>query len=215
MNATTDNINPAWFEFVFKYLQRFMHFSRDDVAGLLQYCEFRQFDKKTIIVKEGEIDDYLNMVVKGLVRKFVRVRKNEIILQLATEGHVIQSEISFLTRTPSVAIIETLEPCTLISIRFDKMEEALQHYPHGEKLGRLILTGMYIKKDEHRYNRLSKTTRERVLDYMSQHPHMLQRVPQKYLASYLNIKPETFSRLKHLVRLKKNNAFENRLNNIS
>jgi len=39
---------------------------------------------------------------------------------------------------------------------------------------------------------------------MQNHPDMLQRVPQKYLASYLNIKPETFSRLKHLLRPKRN-----------
>ena len=42
--------------------------------------------------------------------------------------------------------------------------------------------------------------RERFMHYMEHHPHMLQRVSQKYLASYLNIKPETFSRLKHLTR---------------
>ena len=142
------------------------------------------------------------MVVKGLVRKYIRVKKNDVILQLATEGHVIHSEISFLTRTPSPVILETMEPTVLVSIRYDKMEEALEKFPQGERLGRLILTGMYIKKDEQKYNRLSKPMRERFLDYIAHHPHMIQRVPQKYLASYLNIKPETFSRLKHLVRLK-------------
>ena len=34
-------------------------------------------------------------------------------------------------------------------------------------------------------------------------PELLQRVPQKYLASYLNIQPETFSRFKHILREKK------------
>lgn len=180
-----------------------MPLTHEELLGLLQYCEFRKFDKKTVIVQEGEIDDYLNMVVKGLVMKYVRVKKCNIILQLATEGHVIHSEISFLTRTPSPVVIQTLEPTILVSIRFDKMEEALDKYPQGERLGRLILTGMYVKKDEHRYKRLSKPMQQRFLDYLNHHPHMLQRVPQKYLASYLNIKPETFSRLKHLVKLKK------------
>jgi Trm5-related predicted tRNA methylase len=83
------------------------------------------------------------------------------------------------------------------------MLEALDKYPQGERLGRLILTNMYVKKDERRFIRLSKTIRNRFLDYVAGHPHMLQRVPQKYLASYLNIKPETFSRLKHLTRIKK------------
>ena len=193
------DINPSLIEYAHRYLQRFMTITIDELKMLLSYCEIRQVEKRTILVKEGEVDNYLNMVVKGLVMKYVRVKKSDMILQLATEGHVIHSEISFLTRTPSLVFVETLEPTIMVSLTYDKMEEALDKFPQGERLGRLILTGMYVKKEESRYNRLLKSARERFLDYLNAHPHMLQRVPQKYLASYLNIKPETFSRMKHLV----------------
>lgn len=202
MIADLNNISDTSLAYISNYLQRFMPFSIDDVKGLIQYCQIRKFDKRTEIVREGEVDNYLNMILKGLVRKYVKVKRKEIILQLATEGHVIHSEISFLTRTPSQVIVETLEPTTLVSISFKKMEEALASFPKGERLGRLILSGMYIKKDERRYSLLSKSTRERFLDYLNHNPHMLQRVPQKYLASYLNITSETFSRFKHLIREK-------------
>jgi len=193
------DINPSLIEYAHRYLQRFMTITIDELKILLSYCEIRQVEKRTILVKEGEVDNYLNMVVKGLVMKYVRVKKNDMILQLATEGHVIHSEISFLTRTPSLVFVETLEPTIMVSLTYDKMEEALDKFPQGERLGRLILTGMYVKKEESRYYRLLRSPRERFLDYINAHPHMLQRVPQKYLASYLNIKPETFSRMKHLV----------------
>jgi CRP-like cAMP-binding protein len=193
------DINPSLIEYAHRYLQRFMTITVDDLKELLSYCEIRQVEKRTILVKEGEVDNYLNMVVKGLVMKYVRVKKSDMILQLATEGHVIHSEISFLTRSPSLVFVETLEPTIMVSLTYDKMEEALDKFPQGERLGRLILTGMYVKKEESRYYRLLRSPRERFLDYINAHPHMLQRVPQKYLASYLNIKPETFSRMKHLV----------------
>ena len=193
------DINPSLIEYAHRYLQRFMSITIDELKMLLTYCEIRQVEKRTILVKEGEVDNYLNMVVKGLVMKYVRVKKNDMILQLATEGHVIHSEISFLTRTPSLVFVETLEPTVMLSLAYDRMEEALDKFPQGERLGRLILTGMYVKKEESRYFRLLRSARERFLDYINAHPHMLQRVPQKYLASYLNIKPETFSRMKHLV----------------
>ena len=197
--ANLIDINPSLIEYAHRYLQRFMTITIDELKMLLSYCEIRQVEKRTILVKEGEVDNYLNMVVKGLVMKYVRVKKNDMILQLATEGHVIHSEISFLTRTPSLVFVETLEPTIMVSLTYDKMEEALDKFPQGERLGRLILTGMYVKKEESRYFRLLRSARERFLDYLNAHPHMLQRVPQKYLASYLNIKPETFSRMKHLV----------------
>ena len=193
------DINPSLIEYAHRYLQRFMAITIDELKELLSYCEIRQMEKRTILVKEGEVDNYLNMVVKGLVMKYVRVKKSDMILQLATEGHVIHSEISFLTRSPSLVFVETLEPTIMVSLTYDKMEEALDKFPQGERLGRLILTGMYVKKEESRYYRLLRSPRERFLDYINAHPHMLQRVPQKYLASYLNIKPETFSRMKHLV----------------
>ena len=193
------DINPSLIEYAHRYLQRFMSINIDELKMLLSYCEIRQVEKRTILVKEGEVDNYLNMVVKGLVMKYVRVKKNDMILQLATEGHVIHSEISFLTRTPSLVFVETLEPTIMVSLTYDKMEQALDKFPQGERLGRLIVTGMYVKKEESRYHRLLRSPRERFLDYLNAHPHMLQRVPQKYLASYLNLKPETFSRMKHLV----------------
>jgi CRP-like cAMP-binding protein len=193
------DINPSLIEYAHRYLQRFMIIGIDELKELLSYCEIRQVEKRTILVKEGEVDNYLNMVVKGLVMKYVRVKKNDMILQLATEGHVIDSEISFLTRTPSLVFVETLEPTIMVSLTYDKMEQALDKFPQGERLGRLIVTGMYVKKEESRYHRLLRSPRERFLDYINAHPHMLQRVPQKYLASYLNLKPETFSRMKHLV----------------
>jgi CRP-like cAMP-binding protein len=202
MSQEIKHISPVFFDYIHTALQRFMPLTKEELNALLAYCELRRFDKKKIIVEEGEVDNYLSMVVQGLVRKYIRVRKNEATLQLATEGHVIHAELSYLTRTPSTVIVETLEPTVLISIQYSKMEEALEKYPQGERLGRLILTWMYVKKDERRFTELSKTVRERFTDYLAENPHMLQRVPQKYLASYLNIKPETFSRLKHLVKNK-------------
>ena len=199
MNKAFADIDPMLFDYAQKYLGRFMPISREELVELLQYCEIRKFDKRAVIVREGEIDNYLNLVVKGLIRKYLPVRRDEVILQLATEGHVVQSEISFLTRKPSMVVLETLEPTILLSLTYDKMEEALDRFPKGERLGRMILYGMFIKKDENRYNRLSKSTRQRFFDYIDHHQHMLQRVPQKYLASYLQIKPETFSRLKALL----------------
>ena len=196
-------IDPIYLDYAQKYLGRFIPITRDELLDLLQYCEVRAFDKRKIIVHEGEVDNYLNLVVKGLIRKYLPVRKDEVILQLATEGHVVQSEISFLTKTPSMVVLETLEPTILVSLTYDKMEEALDKFPKGERLGRMILQGMFIKKDENRYNRLLKSTRERFFEYIEHHPHMLQRVPQKYLASYLQIKPETFSRLKALMAKQK------------
>jgi len=118
MTSIMKDIDTSYCEYAQRYLQHFMPITKEEVCDLLKYCEIRQFDKKTIIVQEGEIDNYLNMVVKGLVRKYVRAKKSDLTLQLATEGHVVHSEISFLTRKPSPVFIETLEPTILVYLRY-------------------------------------------------------------------------------------------------
>lgn len=202
MTLTEINIDAVTIKYAIESLQRYFPVSHDQAVFMLARSEIRKFDKRTIVLEEGQMENYLNMVVSGLVRKYVRRAKSDITLQLATEGHIIHSEISFLRRIPSPVVLETIEPTTLIALSFTNLEDMLENMPGGNRMGRQLLVAMLIKKDERHYKQLQLTTRERFLEYMNNHPHMLQRVPQKYLASYLNIKPETFSRLKHLVRLK-------------
>ncbi len=195
-----------YMENLLKYFRRFIDMSQEEFDLIAPYFVIRKFDKKVKMVKIGEVDNHFNIIVKGLVRKYLLVKKKEITLQLSTEGHMIHSEISFNTRQPSDCIIETIEPSIFISISHANIQEIYEKYPKTERLGRLIIAEMFIKKDFRDFDQLNKSTRERFLEYVQNHPDMLQRVPQKYLASYLNIKPETFSRLKHLLRPKKNTA---------
>jgi CRP-like cAMP-binding protein len=192
----------SYLDHVYAYLQRFVEISREEFDQLSPFLELRVFDKKTVILQQGEVDNYANIVMKGMIRKYIISRRGEATLQLATEGHIVQSEVSFHTRKPSDVILETLEATVLIAIRHDHMQEALEKIPGAEKLARAIVTSMFIKKDMRYFEQLKMTTRERFLAYVQNHPHMMQRVPQKILASYLSIKPETFSRLKHLLRKK-------------
>lgn len=187
-------------DLLFQFIQKFGNLTRPEFDQLTPYFQIRYFDKKTILLQKGDVEDNLSVVVKGVVRKYIRVRGNEITLQLATEGHMVQSEVSFHMRTPSDVTLETLEPTVLICMDYRSVQEALEKIPNAEELGRLIITYMFIKKDTRYYLHLKSTIRERFLEYMAVHPHMIQRIPQKILASYLNIKPETFSRLKHLLR---------------
>jgi len=186
--------------YILKFIQQYIKVSEQDLIQFIPYFEVRTFSKREEVLRYGQTDDYLNLVVKGLLRKYVLVGKNEKTLQLAIEGKVIQSEVSFHTRVPSNVIIEALEPSTVVSMRYDNVLYVLDNIPVAEKIGRQMMTYLFIKKDAKYFAQLNNTTRQRFLYYLKNHPQMMQRVPQKILASYLEIKPETFSRLKHLLK---------------
>ena len=185
---------------LFQSLKKLVALEKAESNLLLRFCTMRRFDKKAILIDIGGMEHHIHLIVKGLMRKYIRLEKGEATIQLASEGHIIHSEISYLKRVPSPVVIETLEPTIMISIHFSEMQRIVSHFPPAEALCRKLMEAMFVLKDERVYKMLSMTPRERFLDFVNKNPHMLQRVPQKILASYLDIKPETFSRMKHLIR---------------
>ena len=181
------------------YLSRFTSVDDDDLTLLSSLGEIRSFDKKTRLVDIGQIDHNLNLVIRGLVRKYFLRGDEEVITQLAKEGELVSSSVSFLLKEPSGYIIETIEPTILFTISHENVEQLYKLDVKWERLGRMIMTDLYVRKETRDLDFIRYTTRERFLHFVEDHPEFLIRVPQKYLASYLQIQPETFSRLKHLL----------------
>ena len=121
-------------------------------------------------------------------------------VQVSIEGHLVSCEESLYTRNPSEFYLEAVEPTTLISISYEDLERVFASSHNFERLGRLVVTYIMVLKGNWQTNLIKQSPRERFLNFFENYPEILQRVPQKYLASYLNIQPETFSRFKHLVR---------------
>lgn len=183
------------------YLKKFLVLTDDEFNQyLLPVIKVRRFGKKEVVSKAGEVENYFNFVAKGLARKYYKKGHNEINTQISLEGHLILSQESFHSRTPSEYTIETIEPTVLVSITYDDLEKVYSQSRKMEHLGRLIVTFAMIIKDNWQMQMVKMTPRERFLNFVTKNPELMQRVPQKYLASYLHIKPETFSRFKHLLK---------------
>jgi CRP-like cAMP-binding protein len=189
---------------LFLFLRKFIDLEEDEFNDLIKpYIEVRHFKKRQLLTHVGEIENYLNFITKGLIRKYYLKGKDEINTQLSIEGHIIHAEESFHSRSASEYSVEAIEPSTVVSITFDNLEKVYSFNQKMERLGRLVITFTMVLKDRWQMNLIKLTPRERFLDFVTNNPDLLQRVPQKYLASYLNIQPETFSRFKHLLREKK------------
>lgn len=183
------------------FLNKFIPIPQEEFDVLVSpRISTRIFDKKEIITRPGEVENYLNFIVKGLVRKFYRKGNEEISSQISYEGHIIHAQESFHSRTPSEYTVEAIEPSVLISITYDNLEKIYTASHKMEHLGRLVVTATLVTKDRWQDQIANHSPRERFMNFVNKYPEMLQRVPQKYLASLLKIQPETFSRFKHLVK---------------
>jgi len=183
-----------------KYISGFVSLTNEEFALMANELVIRNFDKRELLTRAGEVENYLNFVVKGLVRKYFYKGRTEIITQIAKEGEFINSSASFLSGNPSPYLVETLEPSTFLSVTRDQLEKLYENNPRIERVGRIVITHLFLQREEWEHECLRLDTRERFLRFVENNPDLMQRVPQKYLASYLNMKPETFSRLKHLIQ---------------
>jgi CRP-like cAMP-binding protein len=187
-------------ELLRQYVTGYVELTNEEFAFLADALVIRSFDKKQQLLQAGEVENYLNFLVKGLARMYFFRDKTEVITNIAREGQFLSASASFLSGDPSSYFVETLEPTTFLSITRQQLEKLYRESPRIERLGRLMTTDFVLQKEAWELECMRLDTRERFLHFVESNPELMQRVPQKYLASYLNMKPETFSRLKHLVR---------------
>lgn len=188
-------------ELFHSFLNKFVPLAADDFQAIIvPYIEVRHFKKKEVVTPTGETENYINFVGKGLVRKYFIKDANEIITQISREGQLIHAQESFYSRTHSNYTVDAIEPTTLLSLTHEHLETIYQTNASMERMGRLIVTYSMGINDRWQMSLLKMSPRDRFISFVQNNSELMQRVPQKYLASLLNIQPETFSRFKHLLR---------------
>lgn len=186
-------------EHVRKFINQHIELTDEEFKTLASKLHLVNFDKKTKVVDIGEVATKVYFVLKGITRRYFYRGKQELVTHLVKEGGLMGSVISFLTGEPSRYVLETIEPVTAYAISKNDLEELFASGKKWEKFGRKIITAFFLQIEYHNINMIRYSTRERFVNFMKENPDLVLRVPQKYLASYLEIQPETFSRLKHLM----------------
>lgn len=172
-------------------------------ATIKSHLKIRHFERGETIIEKGQTENYLSVVAKGCVRFFVYKDDNEINFEFSFENEFSSSYASFLSRSPSLISSGAVEDVTLISIHHDRLQMLYESSAASERIGRLSIAENYIWIEKRVIQLLTSTPEERYLDLLSQYPEYIQRIPQKYLASYLQVKPESLSRIKRKIHSKK------------
>lgn len=180
------------------YLDQYHKLTDEEFVLFSSYLTMRNLHARQQLVKEGEVEDGIYYVVKGILRKYFRNGVQEIVTGFYKENELCHSAVSYYTGLPSNIIIEAIEPTLCLCIRRNDLESLFIQIPALEKIFRSVLATLYVKKDIEQMNNLRYSKKERFLQFCEQQPDLLQRVPQKQLASFLEITPETFCRLKHV-----------------
>lgn len=130
------------------------------------------------------------------MRGFYNLEEKEVTHWFAFEDDFVTSFHSFITQQPAIENIQLLEGSILWSITKENLNKLLDQYHELERVLRIAYEKYYIRLEERFINAQFKSATERYQHLLLQSPHIIERVPLGFIASYLGISQETLSRVR-------------------
>lgn len=171
-------------------------------AAIRERLEIMELPKKEVILKEGQRSDYIHVVLKGIIRMYYIRDGEEVSSRFVEELQIAASIISFYGREASYEFIETLEPVILARIHYDKLMELYAMFPEFNYIGRRITEQYFVRSEQRLYQLRKQSAEERYCFFVENYPSLYQRLPLKYIASYLGLTLETISRIRKKLSVK-------------
>ncbi|NMN37394.1 Crp/Fnr family transcriptional regulator [Pedobacter sp. SG918] len=175
-----------------------------------KYLEFQErieVPAKTILLEEGNISQHYYYVEKGCVRAALNKQGDDKTVQFFFEKEGLTSLESFLKNTPSLFTIETIAPSVIYLLHKTKVNALMTELSEVPGFVDVILN-VLAERQMHYMNEfvsfIRDTPEERYQKLLEERPHIVQRVPQHYIASYLGVTRVHLSRIKSALLKKVN-----------
>jgi len=181
-------------------IKQLMPMEDAQVEVFLRGMKVRTFKKNEYILSAGETENYLSIVISGLTRHYLIKDGEDISFDFSFRNDFNSSYASFVQREPSRFYIEALQPTILGSFSYDYLHKLYEDYPGSNRFGRVAIEQYFVFREKRELSLLMDNATERYKKLLKEYPEYIQQIPLKYLASYLNIKPESLSRIRKKIR---------------
>lgn len=145
---------------------------------------------------EGHICQYMYFVSRGMVRQYYYKNNRDVTEHFSYEGRIVICIESFLKQEPSRLIVEALENSVLYGIPYDKLHSKAEENREIELLFRKIMEHALISSQVYADSQRFENATERYQRLLDSKPEIVLRAPMVHVASYLQMSPETLSRVR-------------------
>ena len=169
------------------------HDELDVLESVLVPMKYRKGD---MILNEGEQCMSIMYIEKGLVRQFYFKNGKEVTEHMANEGNIVMCIESLFKEEPTYLQVEALEPTVIYHLPKKRLEEVALHNVNIQILYRKILEESLIQSQIHADLVRFETAENRYRRMLKLSPQVALRAPLLYIASYLQMTPDTLSRVR-------------------
>lgn len=155
-----------------------------------------KYAKGTVVLPEGDVCRHMYFVERGMVRQSYYKGGRDVTEHFSYEGRIVVCIESFLRQEPSKLIVEALENSRLYGIPYDELHQLADENKEIELLFRKIMEHALISSQVYADSQRFENATERYLRLLETKPEILLRAPMLHIASYLQMSPETLSRVR-------------------
>ena len=156
------------------------------------------YKKGEYIVKEGGTCNRLHIIRQGLVRGYFNYENKEITTWVSVDNELVTSISGYFSNIPASEYIQCLEETYTESLSYDDMHFALENFKEMAHLNRILMEQYYVFSEHRAFMARLPTAKGRYEYFLKiMNPIIIKRLPKKYLASLLSIRPETLSRIEN------------------
>ncbi|KIP61887.1 cyclic nucleotide-binding protein [Prevotella pectinovora] len=174
------------------------HDELDILESILVPMKFARGEK---VVESGDVSDAIYYVERGMVREFYFKNNKSVTEYLAADGTIVMSIESLFREEPSKLVIEALEPTIVYALPKKRLEEVALHNVNIQILYRKILEESLIISQRRADLLRFESAKDRYLKLCKLYPKVIMKAPLVYVASYLQMTPETLSRVRSAVAM--------------
>lgn len=153
--------------------------------------------KKEILLVQGQVCKSIYFVNNGILRAYYTDKQDkETTIMFGSADWWITDMFSFLNQQPSLMHMEAIENSEVLELSKKDLDQLYIDVPKFERFFRIIIQNAYVREQVRVIHNLSMTAEERYQVFIQKYPHIVQRVTQKQIASYLGITPEFLSAIR-------------------
>lgn len=178
-------------------LKHFVDFTDAELDKISSCFREKSFVKNEFLLKEGSVCKEFYFVQKGCIRIFFNDRSgHEKTRYVMLENYIGTALSSFISQTPSVEFIEAIEDTKVLAIKHEDFFRLCKETDQWQIFYQRILEMAYTFQNKKIEQLVTLTAKQRYELILKENPLLIQRLSNRTLASYLDIREETLSRLK-------------------
>ncbi|WP_118951063.1 Crp/Fnr family transcriptional regulator [Taibaiella helva] len=169
----------------------------EEAAYILDHFREREYKRHAVLLRAGEVAHEVFFVLKGALHQFyLDEAGNERTCNFVFEREFVTDLESFSYQTLSPSSIKALTATSCLVIRCVDLVDLMRSLPCMSEFFRILVERIAAKSIKRTKALLSFSPEKQFRELLEESPEVFQRVPQRYIAQYLGIAPESLSRIK-------------------